>query len=205
MPSRSQSRCPGGGDFRSAAAKAFPSRPKRCLACGCPANTASGPVSRHEPALTPVARGSRGRSRDQSQHSGCRDARAPPGCACTTWQRSVSCRGSQTPIRRWWLVLRTASNQHGRSGQAPCGSTRRSTQVLAAELPPEELSRQPCASGRLQACSGSPPLTLVKARVHSLRQPPLHRHPRHCAPYVSVPRSTRTRMPICLPLSCDAA
>ena len=60
-------------------------------------------------------------------------------------------RGSRTPIGRWWLVLRTASNQHGGSGQVPCGSTRRSTRVLATELPPEGLSRQPYASRRLQA------------------------------------------------------
>ena len=119
-----------------------------------------------------MARGSRSRSRDHGQHSGYCDTRAPQGCACTTWQRSICCRGSQTPLRRWRLVLRTASNQHSGPGQAPCGSTRRSTQVLATELLREELSREPCASGRLQACSWSPPLTLLRARGHSLQQPP---------------------------------
>ena len=158
----------------------FLSRPERCLACGCPANTATEPASRHEPALTPLARG--------------------------TW-RTLTGRGptSVCCLRLWWLVLRTASNQHCGSGQAPFGSTRRSTLVLASELLREELSRHPCASGRLQACSGSRPLTLFKPRVHSLRQPPLHPHPRHCSPYVFVPRLTRTRMPICLPPSCDPA
>ena len=85
------------------------------------------------------------------------------------------------------------------------GFTRRSTQVLATALLQEAVSWQPCASGRLQACSWSPPLTLLKARVHALQQPPLHPHPRYCSPSVFALRLTRTRMPICQSPSCDTA